>query len=197
MGKHRGIILKAHLPNVHKCVIFDRLIGKLDGTAPKGLQNLAPGFLISYYRTAQGPLYKLEEIELVVVPVSMSHETIFFLHHVLELCYYFMPHESSNESLFCLLEFLLHAADYITYSWFKKIFLLRFFISVGMYPEDEMLHTERIQELINGPIILQDHMLDSHTNQALTEWLRDCVALHPQRHLFKTLAIGSKYALLE
>jgi hypothetical protein len=197
MEKPRGIVLRAYLPNVHKCVIFDQLIGKFDATAPKGLQNLAPGFLVSYQRIAQYNQYKLEVIELIAVPVCISHETIYFLHHVLELCYFFLPHESSNESLFCLLEFLLHAADFIKYSWFKKIFLLRFFISVGMYPEDEMLHTQRIRELIEGPIILQDHMLDSHTNQALTKWLRDCIAMHPQKHLFKTLAIGSTYALLE
>lgn len=197
MEKQHGIVLKSFLGYSQKCVIFDREYGKIDTTAVRDIEKLSPGFLIAYQKKLRGRMYYLDCIELIETPLWLAREHIYFLHHILEVCYYCMPYECSNANAFSLLEILLHKADQVKYSWFKKIFLLRLFNSLGMYPEDESVHTERIEQLLAQSFFDEREILDSHTDQVINRWLRSCLAMHPYKDLFKTLAIGSDHVLYE
>jgi hypothetical protein len=193
MGKQHGIILKNHLPQMHKCSIFDRDSGKIDGKALQGIERLSAGSVIHYYQKGRGSVYDLEAVEIVAVPLEMAREDIYFLHHVLEVCYFFLPYESGNKEAFLLVELLLQNGEQLKYDWFKKIFLLQLFARLGMYPEDTFLNEKPIKQLLAARSLPHDYELDPHTHQALIGWLTSCLAGHPQRHLFKTLAIGIEH----
>ena len=197
MEKHRGIILKMQVPSLKKGILFDRDLGKIEITAAGNIERLSAGCTILYYYTSKKHLYYLEMMEIIQAPFELARENIYFLHHILELCYFFLPFEVSNCEVFSLLELLLQNSEQVKYAWFKKIFLLRLFTFLGMYPESQLLQDKSIKRLLAGSFLQEDTVLDIHTHQALMRWFADCISLHPQRSAFKTLAIGSEHVLYD
>lgn len=192
MIKDKGIVLKSYLPRQNKVCIFDQAIGKIFciSITKKSFQRLSPGFLVEYYRQNYSTLYSLESLDIISAPLVLAQNDIFFLHHVVELCYYFIPENCSSKQIFDLIYFLLNFVDLGKYPLYKKIFLMRLFAYIGMYPQDEQLQSSSVYQLLYGPLDNITDCLSISEKKALQHWLWYCISMHPQKNQFKTIISG-------
>ncbi|MGE0206352.1 MAG: hypothetical protein AB7R69_00715 [Candidatus Babeliales bacterium] len=191
--KRNGIVLKNYCPNKQKLIIFDEELGKIEAIFfARGHHMISAGSYLCYYaERTKNQWYKLEGYELFHAPLQLARYELYFYHHVLELCYYFIPFELPLDGIFDLLKFLLYSYHEVADSYKKKLFLLRFFVQLGIYPEEEFgLHTIG-DYLLSQPI---DVILNTEivSEKALERWLFFCIKSHPQSDYFKTMLIGYK-----
>ena len=103
---HKGIVIHSFLPYKYKYVVFDKFLGKIDGTcAAKYYQNrIRHGFLIEYTPIAQvrAP-YFLETLDFLQLPDEWVNQDLSFLHHALELVYQLVPYDQPCQNIYNLL----------------------------------------------------------------------------------------------
>lgn len=188
-----GIVLRRYIPHKQKVSLFDRSMGRIEVIRSEkiSLERFYAGSIIQYRSVeVHSHWYALDMVDMLHVPLGAAREDIFFLHHLLELAYYFLPPHQQMQEVFDLLLFFSKAYSTIRTSLQKKIFLLRFFAYLGMYPEEDLIAGEvmhaimyqPIDELLSKPVVLSERILD--------QWLVTCIDGHPQKGLFKTHAIG-------
>lgn len=167
-------------------VVLDQYLGKIEAVPPS--DKYTPGGHIRYYAQMRGQIYFLHTIELIDVPLMLAREDILFLHHVLELVYFSTPFASTVPEVFGLIYQLYGnpmPAQSIDY---KMVYLFKLLVALGMHPEESrfqdanyyLLARESIDTIINNSIHLE-------IKQALHEWVRACVLVHPLVHVFKTM----------
>lgn len=184
--KKNGIILKTLFPKKMKMIVLDQQLGKIEGVPPS--DRYVPGGLISYYAQARGQIYFLHTIELLDMPLVLAKDDILFFHHVIELVYYSTPFASSVPEIYGLVHQLYGPYNGLHTEEFKIAYLFKLLVALGMHPEEPrfqdanyyLLARESIDTIINKSIHLD-------IKQALHEWVRACVLVHPLVHVFKTM----------
>lgn len=181
-------IVVRQLETPHKIALLDRVAGRVDGIIASPL--LRVGSLIEYVVDRnRGTLRYIQHYMVVGVPFSIAKSDILFWHHVLELCYYFVPPGSFTHQLFELLEFL-YTVD-IGLCWrmrSKKLYLFKLLVLIGVYTRLPRLPVEQIQHLQALPLdMIVDEVLDDQSEKMLDEWLRLCVYEHPAIRKFNTI----------
>ena len=120
------------------------------------------------------------------MPFALAQEDILFLHHVLEICYYFMPIKSYNPTIFSLLHVLYMSDGWLHTMAVKKFFLLKLFVLLG-FTQDKKFRTPSFHRLVTAPFAqMLSGDIDSYDEETVNEWLRLCVASHPIADKFKT-----------
>lgn len=132
-------------------------------------------------------------IEFLLVPLLFARDNIGFLHHVLELSYYFLSPDDSAQNVYNLLVFLLHYHESIISPFEKKVFLFKFFLEIGMYPEHGMQNIQQLQRMTLREML---DTLNKFDEKVLEQWLIACIGAHPLRKYFKTLPIGIEQCLV-
>ncbi len=184
--KRLGIVL-CQLGSPHKIALLDQMAGRVDGML---VSSVCVGALVSYtIDKERGTFYYLTHLDIVSIPFAIARSDILFWHHVLELCYYFVPQGSFTHQLFELLEFL-YTVD-IGVCWCmrsKKIYLFKLLILIGVYTKLPKLSLGQIQHLQALPLdMIADEVIDEQTEKMLDEWLRACVYEHPAIEKFNTV----------
>jgi hypothetical protein len=189
-----GIIIKRFLPYKQKIIVFDRDRGPIEVVPEPALyaQRLCHGALISYTLRQQRNVSFLKTIDILQVPFEVAKNDILFLHHILELAYYFAPLDSSCSRLFDLIHLLYTPTPFINESLpemarlYKKFFLIRFFMIVGLYPDD--LLPQAWVDLCSNPVdSLVDQRVQLTMEASMNKWLMQCVQMHPHSNLFNTI----------
>lgn len=184
--KNKAIVLKTYLPQKYKLCVLDSDLGKVM-TVPNR-SDIGNGALILYFPREQQMLYFMHGIEIIDSPLMLAKEDILFIHHVLELCYFFVPIGERVPQLFVLLMALYTSQTLLHTIIAKKVFLFQFFACLGLYPEGARFQTPYFHQLAMASI---DNIalspIDLVIEQELDEWLRSCIALHPCTHNFKTV----------
>ncbi len=184
--KHVGIVLKNYFPKKCKLSLFDSKIGKIAAVPPVG-NHIAVGSMIEYSITHQTSCSFLYAVDVHDVPFHLAKDDILFLHHVLEICYYFIPMKSHSAELFMLLRILYTHDVWLHAKEIKKFFLLKLFVLLGLYPEDKKFKIPSFHRLINVPFIqMIDEKIEHYNEHTIDEWLQACIASHPIAHKFKT-----------
>lgn len=189
MKHHIGIILKNHMPKKHKLSIVDKTLGKIESIVSdiSLFPRLRHGSVIQYYPRSQSTMYKLSDIELMFVPFKSARENIFFLHHVLELCYHFFPQGYADINFFETVMFLLH--NDLEHSEHKLLFLFRIFVMVGGVSESQERGYAELHHLVVGPLKeLTQKRVSAVECEKIQQVVFDCVAQHPYASEFKTRA---------
>lgn len=187
MEKNTGIVLKTYLPQKCKISVFDRELGKIVGVPTR--TDLSSGSCITYFTHKSNSVYFIQAIEIIDMPMALAHDDILFLHHVLELCYYFIPAGSPMPRLFNLLLALYTSEKIIRNVQLKKIFLFQLFSMLGLYPEGSNFQTPYFHRLALTSIdMVELQTLDLVIEQELDAWLLSCIAVHPCAHNFKTVS---------
>lgn len=190
MEKNKAIVLKTYLPQKYKLSLLDDDLGKI--MAVPNRMHIGYGALIHYHARIQNGLYFMHSIDIIDLPFALAKEDILFVHHVLELCYFFVPLGCQTPRLFELI-MLLYSSSVLKHDTVKKIFLFRLFACLGLYPEDQKFNTPYFHHLALAAVdIIMVQPLDMVVEQALDEWLLSCIALHPCTHNFKTVHFLSK-----
>lgn len=183
---HTGIILKRYFPYKQKIVLLDDKLGKITAVPPSDEISLAT--LMQYELRSQGTMPFMYHVELIAWPLDGLEHDILFVHHVLEMCYYFIPVSSASEEIFDLLLLLYTRNTCIRHRLFKKIFLFKLFVLLGIYPEKGVSMDALIHQLLVQPLeITMQSDATYELEQRLTRWLRECVIMHPCIEYFKTI----------
>ncbi len=186
MEKKSGIILKTFFPKKMKMVVLDQQLGKIEGVPPS--DQFAVGSLLSYHAQQRGTVYFLHEINLIDMPLSLAKEDILFLHHVLEICYFCAPFGSNVPEIFHAVMQLYQERPTAYVHEFKIAFLFKLLILLGMHPDEPRFEDPFYYYLARESIdTIMDKSIHLDTKQALHEWVRRCIAIHPLIHVFKTV----------
>ncbi len=146
------------------------------------------GTLLSYHTQLRGNLYFLHTVERLDMPLELARDDILFLHHAIELIYFCAPFSSAAPEIFALLYQLYQPSPVKLAADFKIAYLFKLLITLGMHPEESQFHDPFYYLLAREPIdtiIKKSIHLD--IKQALHEWVRACVLVHPLIHAFKTV----------
>ena len=186
MEKNKGIILKTYMPQKCKIVVLDSELGKI--VVVPNREDVRYGACVMYDLREQGHCTFMYNIELIDSPLSLAKDDILFIHHILELCYYFIPVQSTVSHLFNLLILLYESKHIFDNNVLKKFFLFKFFITLGFYPEDQKFRTPYFHHLALLSIDNSDDLLiNLNIEQELDTWLLQCISLHPCINNFKTV----------
>lgn len=185
MFDQRGIVLKQI--SQHKIAILNDTVGRIDAIAIKPPHL---GSLISYtVQRTKGTLHFLDHCSIINLPFFLGRNDILFWHHVLELCYYFMPVGSHTSELFELLSFLYTVEKGSLWGVrAKKVYLFKLLSMISIQPEVPRLPAFKVHQLIATiPEEMHQVVLDEQSEKIVDEWIRVCVAQHPAIEQFNTM----------
>lgn len=185
MEKNIGIVLKTYMPSQCKISLLDKTLGKISGIPTR--TDISNGICIAYFTQKNKSVYFIQNIEIIDMPFALAQQDILFLHHVLELCYYFVPVGSRIPRLSEALIALYTHENIFRTTRTKKVFLFQLFTIIGMYPEESAFQTPFFHKMALTSIdTLEDQALDLINEQQLDAWLLRCIAAHPCASNFKT-----------
>ena len=170
-----------------KMVLLDQQLGKIEGVPHS---DQFTGRLIAFIpcSAASPSVYFLHEISLMDMPLCLAKDDIFFLHHVLEICYFCAPFGSNVPEIFSLVSQLYQEQLMPYCKEFKIAFLFKLLILLGMHPDEPHFQDPFYYHLARESIdTIMNKSIHLDTRQALHEWVRACISIHPQIHVFKTV----------
>jgi len=211
-NKELGFVLKRFFPFKQKLSIFAQQKGKIDViTSPISVcSKLWPGMLVSFNtKKTNKNIYISENIEILLSPQEDHFLNLAWIHHLLELCYFFIPQEKPQNEIFKHLYscFLILKLEHIFSNQFetiKKICSLKFMQLAGFYPRNNLEPLLNIYEQLTCMSIDIDDQqkvkflktaLELITNAQIKEidnWILNCVQNHPYVNSFKTICIRSE-----
>lgn len=184
--KHTGIVVKRYFPLKQKIVLLDDTLGKITCVPPH--DRISLGTLLSYELQERSPMSFIYDVELIAMPLDGLDLDILFVHHVLEVCYYFIPDQSPASEIFEIMMLLFTKQPCIRHPLFKKIFLFKLFALLGIYPDNTVRVDALVHRLLAEPLeMLMRSDVTYELEQRLTKWLRDCMIMHPCIEYFKTV----------
>jgi hypothetical protein len=209
--KTLGFLLKRFFPKKQKFSIFCANLGRITATTSNisTCNSLWPGMLISfdYIHNRHNNMYFIKNTEIIMNPEVQINTELYWLHHVLEICYYFLPLEQPNHHIFHHLcnffslykiekHFVLHhtKTDYINYIYVMKLLSL-----FGFYPEKALLTYLKLYEDLTSLYIDFDdprkveslsqklHVITEKEGKKIKWWILRCIEHHPYFKKFKTI----------
>ena len=189
---HQAIVV--HVPSTTRSgyLFFDEQMGVL-AVHMHAKRELSRGALVHYTPSASGSWYRARHVEIVAVPQRWATETIWFLHHLLELVAFFVPRAQRSEQIFELLSDVYRALDHeIDHRFFQKLFLCRFFILTGLYPEPRDAHHKNLLALLTPRSARErSNLFDEEKyvflEKKMIQWIHECILLHPRADRLKTM----------
>lgn len=191
---HYGIVLKKYTQNTMKKIrLLDNKLGSLDVY----LDILEPmeGVLIKYELQKKRMLMIMVGHEIIALPKPLIAGHIVFIHHVLEICYFFMPIHTNCPNVFFLLQhlYLSSCCDNIKN---QLIFLFKLIIAIGIYKSAPILNDPSIININNTNIPTAFNIeLNVTQLQDIKNWLYLCLKNHPYVDCFKTMTFFSESTL--
>lgn len=186
---HCGIVLRSYVPYKNKLLLLDQQYGMIEVIffQKSDALRITHGMLVRYTLHKQTRNYRCDDVAFIACPHKWVSDDIFFLHHVLELAAFFLSYNQIMQEVFQLFSLLYKPLVYDDIERFKKCFLCKFFVLIGICPDSYECFTPQFFRLISAPIDTmvnsQDDLL-GHTQ--LARWLKGCIAVHPYGDRLKT-----------
>ncbi len=186
MQQRTGIVLRKYFPKKRVIAVLDSSLGLADYVPDT--ENIVLGALLRYWVVQRKGTSFIHGIENIQVPLLLGKYDILFLHHVLEICYYFVPRGQESENLYMLMNGLYNADHSLMSAVHKKSFLVKLFSVLGIYPRPGARYNSSLLHRISGSIDLAAYRdLDLGSEKELDAWLRGCLLHHPGLEKFKTM----------
>ncbi len=181
-----GIIVKTFFPRKQKVIVFDRKLGKLECVPHR--PDIRAGSLITYtYNSGQSVPF-LKNMNIIDVPLDLVREDILFVHHILEVCFYFLSAHQPAPEIFDLLLKLYHSEKVLQTHQSKKLFLFLLFWKLGIAPEHKQFDQVYFRNLaIKAVDTMSSEQIQVYDEKAMDAWLYHCLLLHPCFDYFKTI----------
>jgi hypothetical protein len=195
MKRHKGIVLKKQEAGASMIIILDAELGKM--RCVSDAFAVCTGDLIDYYIVRKRHQVSLEKIDRIALPLSMAAAQLLFFHHVLEVCNYFILPGMSMPQVFELLALLYQLPAQAITIPFKKCFLAKLLVAIGMHPDGFLSQHASFYALLALPLdsIPNEAMLNDIDDE-LNVWLRSCVLEHPQMQKLNTIHFLTEYGVL-
>lgn len=194
-GDSIGVVLNYVAFSKYKIALLDKKCGRIEGIL-SGF-DVHSGALITYNSHHNKSQYFISDIKMQLMPLALARIDMLFLHHVVELVYYFAPVGSCVEGVFDLLMFFYVVEHEWMSMQFKKFFLLKLLTTLGIIPELEHISTSYISQLSQLDVKQFDiSLIDYAGEKQLDRWLWSCVYQHPYVSEFKTIQFLSQNRLV-
>jgi hypothetical protein len=214
--KETGIVLKRFIPLKQKLSILTDLFGKILVIAQPNnpiCQRLWPGSMISAnFEQLENSTYLARGIEIINVPEAMTQSDIYWLHHILELHYYFIPYCQPSLDALSYLQFYIYLLNRKKlfkdrFDVLKKICVMHFLNRTGFFFNENLLkcsifldknitlfHDETMKEM---PDKLLDYLDEIYIKNVINmdECIVRCLRTHPCYRFFKTIKFIYKNCL--
>jgi hypothetical protein len=150
-------------------------------------EAIVVGSLISYSITSYRAHAQITNIEIIDVPLLLVRNDVLFFHHILELCYYFIPVGSCIKNVFNFVCLLYDPAYADCSKNIKNFFIGKLLILIGHYPDlpDHMPLLDQIRKMDID--ISEIETIDLKGKQMLKHWIKRCLAEHPMIANFNTI----------
>jgi hypothetical protein len=102
--------------------------------------------------------YQCDFIDAYFVPFNDSLCDLYFIHDILKICLNFMPDQMSMSDIFDLVIDMYQKLDRLEECQ-KKIYLLKLFLFLGVFPENKNLYQH----------VMQDNQLHTHESDLLLQ----------------------------
>jgi len=146
------------------------------------------GALISYFVTRDFPIFFITGVHVLDAPFSVARKDIFFLHHVLELCCYFLPDRAVDLKTFDLVKCVYTDPQLFSSTLRKKLFLFKLLVSFCFYEGHAPLSINMFHYLASESIdSIEQSFLHLEVEKNIDRWLFSCVKAHPKFEEFKTV----------
>ena len=184
--RHTGIVLRYYPSRNYKVAILDKEMGRIDAVLFK--RDISPGIVIQYGLRVQRINALVEDIDIINSPLLLARADLLFLHHVLEICFHFIPVGSCTDGIFDLLCYLYQLNNEQCSNVFKKVFLFKLFTIIGYYPDAQHMSRVVMHKLVSMPMEDVSFLVaSSELERGLNDWLRQCIAQHPAIEYFNTM----------
>lgn len=186
MDQSHGIVLRTFFPKKRTVVLLDQVQGKI--VCVPNTDQVLVGSFITYHMYKRSSMRFMCAIEQIALPFALVRNDLLFYHHVLELCYYFIPLDSSACDVFSLLcELCCTPQEDVSYRY-KILFLVRLFVLFGVQPEAKRGQWPRLAHLFTlGIDSVVEATIDLELTHEMYEWLHSCLSVHPLLAQFKTV----------
>lgn len=158
------------------------------------------GMLISFSKIERNGQWICQDFEILACHSDLNCDGIYFLHHILEICYYFVPYDKPCAEIFSLLRnWLMFSHRYggvENFYLFNKIFVLKLLSLFGFYQCDKIIKSLDLYDKLTISFIdftsswnlefLKNQLSDIRESD-LDEWIIQGLQEHPNFRLFKTL----------
>lgn len=213
-----GIVLRSFLPYKNKISVLTQRFGKSNlivrpatgrFNRRRNGSNLSAGIAIKFF-TKPGSTTLVSRFEVLIVPSMPLGPHLYWFHHLLEICYYFIPVGDISVDVFKLLRYALELSEksYVFDPYFhvvRKVFLLKILILLGFYPSRSaapndlievsylfkdvvlvILDSSNIQKVRSLHVLLGN--VSKQTIKEIDKWVLGCLYEHPHVEYFKTLS---------
>jgi len=161
-----AIVLKNYFPKKNKVTILHEQFGKVSFFVHEKHQaaRLCNGALIYCEVVKKQSLYQCNFIDAYFVPMHGNVQDLYFIHDILKICLQFMPDQMGMIDVFYLVTEIYKQLDQLQ-GCQKKIYLLKLFLYLGIFPENKKLYQH----------VMQDDQLHTHDSDVLLQQgLRYC-----------------------
>lgn len=183
MRRHTGIILKKLATN--KVALLDRYAGRIDLFLFDDQSSV--GALMQYQIHHNQHYASAESVVFDSFAPVHSYEDLLFIHHVIELCYFFIPVNSSTNGVFELVHTLYTRSHLYQMKKNKKYLIYQLLLTIGFYPEWKADSIVEKRLAVLSIDTLDNESIDLECEQFLHRWLLSCIRQHPRFSEFKTI----------
>lgn len=189
----RGIILKKHYPQRMRVSVIDETTGHVSIIPDHGkwASYAGPGAIVAYDARQRRESIFVNHLELLHIPTFQSEHEQFFVHHVLEICYTFLPTESGAELFAHVLCLVTDTSRIASCYEHQKLFIAQLLFFMGVYPPESgrlsicsSLH-QSYDKLINTG-------WSSGQKSEIDIFIYQCLASHPHGKFLKTINFFSE-----
>ncbi len=148
------------------------------------------GSVVSYYvHPAVREYQRVDGLHIEQHP-SMHHpETIYLLHALIEVCYYYIPVGTPVKDVCAYVGSVVADLSAYTSVFEQKKVVCRLFALLGLYPDKEFLDDE-YHEFLYAPVDkLQELFLKLPNEELVCKWLTWCLSAYPQGKWCKALPL--------
>lgn len=163
--------------------------------------KICPGMLISFTKIEQGQNWFCQDIEILACATDGSYSDICFIHHILEICYYFAPYHKPCMEVFALLcdilTFTRKHEEIRNFLLIYKVFTIKLLSLFGFCSYDKISRYLELYDELTFSFIDFTHVqkleflkdqLGNIDEKDLDGWIMEGLREHPNFCSFKTLA---------
>lgn len=191
----RAIVLKKTLQGGLRHHLLDEYTGRIIGI----WKTEFPAGTILKYSVKRFYSHNLFTDQCVIddMPLFLAKTDLIFLHHLLEICYYFIPIGSGSQGIFNLIAFIYNQPLASKTLFYKKFLVFKLLHLIGLCPELSIGDTREIAKFIACSVDTgDDQFIDLSSELVLDRWLLACIMQHPHYEQLNTINFLLNHRLL-
>lgn len=185
-----AIILKSFHPD--RACLFTRTRGKIFCSFKGSKIKMIPGSLLTGSLRVKGnEAFVFDSLDTVIYPDITQPDDLAWLHHLLELYYYFQPElqVSPHDYDDLILYMALSCVKNVSIDAVRRLAVTHFLAKTGFYESKSLYHyAKKFEEVIDPALAAEVLSFNYETDLvAMHKLILRCLQEHPQFNRFKTI----------